>query len=83
MPMPSFMPSKIPMPMPSFIPSAMLITEFYTEFFEIKVLLLLQLPDTINRNSIETENSQTDNKQHTHTHSMMTITTNQTNDNAK
>ena len=54
--------------MPSFMPSKMSIAEFYAKFFEIKVLILVQLPGTINWNSIETENTQTNNKQHTHAH---------------
>ena len=51
----------------SFMPSKVTIAKFYAEFFEIKVLLLVQLPGTINRKnlSIEKENTQT---QHTHTH---------------
>jgi hypothetical protein len=39
--------------MPSFMPSKMPIAEFYAEFFEIKVVLLVLLvPGTINWNSI-------------------------------
>ena len=32
--------------LPSFMPSKMSIAEFYAKFFEIKILLLVQLPGT-------------------------------------
>ena len=45
---PSFMPScRVHAELQSFMPSRMSMAEFYAEFFEIKVLLLVQLPGTI------------------------------------
>ena len=45
------------------MPSKMPIAEYNAEFFKIKVLLLVLVPGTINRNS-----TQAHNKQHAHTH---------------
>ena len=54
------------------MPSKMPIAEFYVEFFEIKILLLVLVPGTINWN--ETGKTQTNIKRHTHTDTLHTDT---------